>query len=673
MTCLRSSKLFLLLLSLCVSGPVFAGEAEVIVTAARSEEKTTEIAGAVSSINSADLQKVSGIHPAETLNRVAGVNIHRGSGQEHLTAIRSPVLTGGAGAGSFLYLEDGVPLRAAGFANVNGLFESVIELAETVEVTKGPGSVLYGSNAVHGLINIRSASPSDTLGTKTDFLFGVDGFARLKASVSLPTDTGGFRVGLVSTHDNGFRNDSGYDQYKLQVRYDHMGTDWDMKGLFSLQSLEQETAGFIRGDDAYRDPGVFLNNLNPEAYRDGKSARVYVRFDKKEDNETGFSFIPYMRWTQLEFLRHFVPGQAVERNGHYSVGLLSSYTGNYDNGGFTIGFDGEFTSGEVNEFQPGPSVFSFVQGPHYDYRVKSTVLSGYGQTDFALTDNLTLDLGVRLDWIHYDYATTLSPGRYGRFLVVNDRSDSFTILTPKASLNYTPNDVTQIYLRAARGQRAPQVSDAYSLQTQQISGEIRSEVLDSLEIGAKTLWQGFDIHADAYVMKKQNFFFRDAAGFNVTDGRTRHYGIEFDIVRPVTDRFGIYAKWTWAWHTYDFSRPNTNPANDIRNGENVDTAPNFLATFGVDMSVTGALSIGFDWQIVGEYFTNPGNTESYSGHDIVTLRGHYDLNDNLSVYGRIDNLLNIRYADRADFAFGSERYFPGRPRAAFFGMRVEIN
>jgi len=42
-------------------------------------------------------------HPAERLNTVAGVNIHRGSGQEHLTAIRSPVLTGGAGAGSFLF------------------------------------------------------------------------------------------------------------------------------------------------------------------------------------------------------------------------------------------------------------------------------------------------------------------------------------------------------------------------------------------------------------------------------------------------------------------------------------------------------------------------------------------------------------------------------------------
>jgi len=48
------------------------------------------------------------------------------------------VLTGGAGAGSFLYLEDGVPLRAAGFANVNGLFEGGTEFANSLDVLKGP-------------------------------------------------------------------------------------------------------------------------------------------------------------------------------------------------------------------------------------------------------------------------------------------------------------------------------------------------------------------------------------------------------------------------------------------------------------------------------------------------------------------------------------------------------
>jgi len=119
-------------------------------------EVTRDIGASVRSLSEDDLENIALVHPAEALNGVAGVNIQRGSGQEHLSAIRSPVLTGGAGAGSFLYLEDGVPLRAAGFANVNGLFEAGTEFAGGVDVFKGPGPAFYGSNAVHGLIGVNS-------------------------------------------------------------------------------------------------------------------------------------------------------------------------------------------------------------------------------------------------------------------------------------------------------------------------------------------------------------------------------------------------------------------------------------------------------------------------------------------------------------------------------------
>ena len=151
-----------------------ADDEEIIVTATRTEMPTKEYAGSTAVLGQAQLELVSLAHPAEALNEVAGVNIHRISGQEHLTAIRSPVLTGGAGAGSFLYLEDGVPLRAAGFSNVNGLFEGALELAGGAEITKGPGSVLYGSNAVHGLINILSLAPHSASKFSADIL-GNDG------------------------------------------------------------------------------------------------------------------------------------------------------------------------------------------------------------------------------------------------------------------------------------------------------------------------------------------------------------------------------------------------------------------------------------------------------------------------------------------------------------------
>ena len=110
--------------------------------------------------SSDEIKFISAINPSEILNRLPAVYISQGSGQEHLTSIRSPVLSGGAGAGSFLYLEDGIPLRSPGFGNVNGLMESIIEIGDRAEVVRGPGSTLYGSNAVHGLFNVITPTPS---------------------------------------------------------------------------------------------------------------------------------------------------------------------------------------------------------------------------------------------------------------------------------------------------------------------------------------------------------------------------------------------------------------------------------------------------------------------------------------------------------------------------------
>jgi outer membrane cobalamin receptor len=99
--------------------------------------------------------------PPEILNQLPGVNVQMNSGQEHLIAIRSPVLTGGAGQGSFLILENGVPTRSPAFGNVNSLIEPHHEVADAIEVVRGPGSAKYGSNAVHGLINVILPEPGE--------------------------------------------------------------------------------------------------------------------------------------------------------------------------------------------------------------------------------------------------------------------------------------------------------------------------------------------------------------------------------------------------------------------------------------------------------------------------------------------------------------------------------
>ena len=95
--------------------------------------------GAYSVIGEQEIAETAANHPAEILNTVPGVNVQMNSGQELLVAIRSPVLPAGAGQGSFLILENGIPTRAPAFGNVNALFEVHHETAEAIEVVRDDG------------------------------------------------------------------------------------------------------------------------------------------------------------------------------------------------------------------------------------------------------------------------------------------------------------------------------------------------------------------------------------------------------------------------------------------------------------------------------------------------------------------------------------------------------
>ena len=627
-----------------------------------SSRTTFDTSVSVDVLTDETLDKISLIHPAEALNTVAGVNIHRGSGQEHLTAMRSPVLTGGAGAGSFLYLEDGVPLRAAGFANVNGLFEAGSEFAGKMEVFKGPGPATYGSNAVHGLINVQSTDVNRP--NRVKIMGSDDGLLSTQAAAS----QGNIRASISLVSDNGFRADSGFDQQKLQLKYQNDFGPWSVEWLSSFNNLNQETAGFIQGDDVYLDDDIRFTNPNPEAFRDGKSYRTQARFERKMDGGKTLALTPYARRAELRFLRHFVPGQALEKNGHSSVGLQSAY---YDDS-FNIGADVEYTKGFLYEFQDNPSRFSFVQGLHYDYEVESFVGAIYAQKDIEIAEKLTLDIGARAEYTDYNYDNKASDGRSGRFIREADRSDDFLTITPKASLRYKMGGGNMVYARAARGSRAPQVTDLYSVQLNQVAGEADVETLDSLEAGFKGDVGIFRTEFAAFTMWKDNFFFRNANGFNVVNGKTRHSGVEVSFSGEITDWLSISGDGTLAKHTYDFTEIVGSAANNITAGDRVDTAPDTLAHMRATVRPMDGFEAEIEWRHVGRYFTNPGNTAKYPGHDIFVLRGRYDVTDKISLFGRVDNLFDTRYADRADFAFGNERYFPGRPRTLFFGLSSEF-
>ena len=79
-----------------------------------------------------------------------------------------------------------------------------------------------------------------------------------------------------------------------------------------------------------------------------------------------------------------------------------------------------------------------------------------------------------------------------------------------------------------------------------------------------------------------------------------------------------------------------------------------------------------EWVHVSEYAMDASNSVHYPGHDVFNLRGSWQATDAIEVFGAIRNLTNTDFANRADFSFGSERYFPGEDRSYSGGVRIRM-
>ena len=320
---------------------------EEIIVEARKIDSVSDWKEEVSStsLNSEEITLIDAQHPKQVFSRIPGIWISRGSGQEHLTSIRSPVLTGPGACGSFLILEDGIPVRPNGFCNVNGLFETQTETAASLEVIRGPASARYGSNAMHGVINVVSKSIEDVNTLSSNV--GPNKYKNFKLSIG---DSENWRINTLFSNDDGFRKESGYDQQKFHLKNKFRFYSTDATFNLRLTNLKQETAGYVLGKDIYKDKKESEKNLNPEAYRDAYSLKSNFKF-LWELNNNIVSFIPYFRKTSMEFLQHYLPGTPVENNSHTSFGLITSYVTNLDNIQFTSGVQAETASVKLEEFQ----------------------------------------------------------------------------------------------------------------------------------------------------------------------------------------------------------------------------------------------------------------------------------------------------------------------------------
>jgi iron complex outermembrane recepter protein len=661
---------------------------ELIVTGQRSLAPEFVNVGNFTRLDTETVERIGAIHAHETLVRVPGVWISRGSEQEHLTAIRSAVLAGPGACGAFLLLENGVPIRPAGFCNVNNLFEINIEQAAAVEVIRGPASALYGGNALHGVINAVAPTAQPGQPHRISLEAGPWRYYRAGIDVAVPAGNGGVRALLQATTSDGWRDDTGHDQQKLNIAWDTRFGAWEANTLLAATNLKQDTGGFVLGFESYKDSTVRDTNPNPEAYREAWAMRLSSELLRPLGDTSSLMITPYLRASDMEFLQHFLPGQPLEKNGQWSGGVIARWRNTGELLSWTIGGHLEYADTWLEQTQEGPTVGTpFIvgtrpQGSHYDYEVESTLAAAFYDLTWHLNRQTDLVHSVRIESVRYDYDNLMLTGNtrddgtpcgFGGCLYSRpaDRSDRFTDLAGRLGVEYRPADDTRLWLTGGIGFRAPQTTELYRLQSGQEVTDLDSESLHSFEIGMQTGRDDLRISVTGFVERKRDEVLRDSNGFNISAGRTRAEGVELGLTWTPLERHSFDLAATWARHRYDFSRVLAG-GETITSGNDVDTAPRWMGSAHWLWTPHAKVTTELEGVFLDSYYVNAENTEEYDGHLLFNLRADWQFRENARLSLRLLNLTDTRYADRADFAFGSYRYFPGQPRRAHVALEFAI-
>jgi vitamin B12 transporter len=192
---------------------------DVVVTATRSPKKLSEIGRVVTVITAKDISHAQGKTLPELLNTVSGITF---SGANNAPGISSSVFLRGASTGNTLVLVDGFPVNNA--SSIEGAYDLnafPLDQIERIEILKGSGSTLYGSDAVAGVINIITKHPIGQA-LKSNVQIAGGSYSTFKESVGLNgnlnktgiainfsnTDSKGFPAATDTTGKAGYKSDS---------------------------------------------------------------------------------------------------------------------------------------------------------------------------------------------------------------------------------------------------------------------------------------------------------------------------------------------------------------------------------------------------------------------------------------------------------------------------------
>ncbi len=651
----------------------------VSVTAYREEENVFLQPHSIDVKKSAEVNLDQVISQKDLLNSISGVRVEQtNDGSGHMTSVRMSLSTNPY----YLFLQDGIPVQSSGFFNHNGLAFTSYGLANSVEVLKGAGTALYGSDAVAATINVISAAePSKTPMSSVRIDGGSDGYGAVAVENSAPIDAkSGYRIGVKYNHNDSWREHNTLDRFELNGRYDYLiDNDNSIKVLLSGAKTNGEQAGDFgnyanieNGSTAASDKSDYLSALTKtDIRRQYDTMRLSAEWINYAWADVEISLTPYIRYNRNRYVATWEPHLPRNDSIQQSVGVLEKTTFDYDWGKVIVGFDTEYTQAQqkyMQDFNTTASGKTYIVGPIFDYDVDYFAISPYLQSEYRLSQTMIFSGGVRFDYNRFDYRNNLSIGQDSStvYFRPGNRSDDFTHLSPKLSLSYLPNESLYLYARYANGFRIPQATQLYSQKANTSVSELNPETSDTYEIGVKQRFGKHFVELGSYYMTIDDTITRyngsGSTKYYANGGSTIHQGIEASASAVLTDE--VEAKVSYSYSTHKYQNDVTYKNNDMASAPRTITNTRLLYS---PNGIKGLAMMG-EWQYIGKYWMDDENTREYNGYSIGNVKVDYKVRNNLSVFGKVNNITDKRYATRATYEFSKYNYTPGDPRQFFAGL-----
>ncbi|MCF6201282.1 MAG: TonB-dependent receptor [Hydrogenimonas sp.] len=680
-----------LMLSLAVS-MLIASEnatslAPVSVVATGEEESITKQPVAVSVKEKDEIELDQVIFQKDLFNSLSGVRIEQtGSIFGHMTSIRMPVNTGPY----YLFMQDGIPVQSSGFFNHNGLAYTTFGSSASVEVLKGAGTALYGSDAVAAVIDVKSLeAPSKTKEVKIGAMGGSYGYGSLSAEVSAPTgEESGYRANAKLLHSDGWRDHTTSERAEMNLRYDtSLNENNILKVIFNASKTDAEQADSFNdyaniesgSKAASDDPNYFKALELTDVKRKFDYARLSAEISNYSYENLEMSFTPYLRYNRNRYVATWNANLPRNDNKLKTVGLLQRNRYDTSWGRIIGGIDLEYTKSDlkyVQDFDINVTSWSgtttYLAGDLYDYSVDYVAVAPYIHTDIDLSKELTASFGLRYDYNRYDYTNNLAPNSYdasGKYFRPADRTDNFSHLSPKFALSYQADENSNIYFRYANGFRIPQASRLYSMQKGYEEVTLDPETSNTFEIGYKRAFSTKSYAEIAvYYMSIDDTIVRyinDINGDYYYDngGNTIHRGVEFTLAVQMSSEWSAKVAYSYSRHNYD---------RDPTYGENeMGQAPNHLGNLRLFYSPENikGLKIMGEFQYVGPWWTDDAHDGGkYDGYSVGNLKADYKFDSNWRFFAKVMNITDEKYATRARFAYGKYDYTPADPREFYAGL-----